>query len=279
MRILGIVQARMTSSRLPGKVLVDIGGQPMLARVVERLRRAKVMDDVLVATTLDPTDDAVQAFCERRGYPCYRGSVHDVLDRYFQAALAFGADVIVRVTGDCPFIDSDVVSETVSRFLGQPASSQTGMDESERTPQEQFPWDFAANRLPPPWRRTYPIGLDTEVCTFQALERAWREASLKHQREHVMPYLYEQPGRFRVLVVNHEPDYGGYRWTVDTPEDLELARRIYAHFQNRDEFSWRDILAFFENHPELAAINANVRQKVYIETDEPGSRRDDVSIP
>jgi len=253
MRTVAIVQARMNASRLPGKVLLDIAGQPMLVRVVERARRAALLDAVIVATTTDPSDDPVEELCQEREYPFYRGSMQDVLDRYYQAARQANAGVVVRLTADCPLIDPGVIDRVITAFYGGTAQQPDRLDD--------FPWDFAANRLPPPWQRTYPIGLDTEVCTFQALERAWREASQPHQREHVMPYLYEQEGCFRVLVVDHDPDHGSLRWTVDTPEDLVLVRQVYAYFHGRDDFSWYEVLDLFEQHPEIGQINAGVQHK------------------
>ena len=168
----------MGATRLPGKVLHDIAGQPMLVRVVERTRRASLLDGFVVATTTEIQDDALYELCRERGYPCYRGEQQDVLDRYYQAARQTGADVIVRITADCPVIDPLLINETVQLVTGH-YSLVT----------DHF--DFAANRLPPPWGRTYPIGLDVEACTFAALERAWQEATEPYQREHVMPYLYE----------------------------------------------------------------------------------------
>jgi spore coat polysaccharide biosynthesis protein SpsF len=263
LKTIAIIQARMSSTRLPGKVLLDIGGQPMLVRVVSRAHRARLVDQVVVATTYEASDDPVAALCDQHGYGCYRGSQHDVLDRYFQAACRFGGDVVVRLTADCPVIDPGVVDDTLAAFLGM------DMDPEAARPEHfgELAWDFAANRLPPPWGRTYPIGLDTEVCTFPALRRAWQEASQPYQREHVMPYLYDSPGRFRVLLVNHDQDYGALRWTVDTPEDLEVLRRIYAAFGGRDDFSWLEVLDLFQQHPELAQINAQVHHKSMQEVD------------
>jgi spore coat polysaccharide biosynthesis protein SpsF len=261
-RIVAIVQARRSSTRLPDKVLLDIAGKPMLARVVERTRRAQQLDEVVVATSTDPADEAIETLCTQRGYPCYRGSLQDVLDRIYQAALSFRAQVVVRLTGDCPLIDAGLIDDLLVQFLGENQSAAGPAEYS-------YPYDFAANRLPPPWHRTYPIGLDVEVCTFQALERAWKEASLPYQREHVMPYLYEQEGRFRVLVVNHDPDYGDLRWTVDTPADLEMARQVYARFAGRDDFTWLDVLALFQREPQLAEINSQARQKDYREAEKP----------
>jgi spore coat polysaccharide biosynthesis protein SpsF len=248
----------MASSRLPGKVLLDIEGATMLERVVDRTGYSKWVDRVVVATSVDPSDNPIEALCAGRGYSSYRGSTGDVLDRYYQAARMYQADVVVRITADCPLIDAGVIDQTIEAFFDNRVLEQN-LD--ERLDASRYPWDFAANRLPPPWKRTYPIGLDTEVCTFQALERAWKEAREPHQREHVMPYLYEQAGRFRVLQIDHDPDYGALRWTVDTAEDLELVRRIYEHFGGRDEFSWKEVLAIFQDHPELQTINAGVKHK------------------
>jgi spore coat polysaccharide biosynthesis protein SpsF len=271
-----IIQARMSSSRLPGKVLLDIAGQPMLVRVVERTRRARLVDQVMVATTTEASDDPIQRLCAKRGYPCYRGSLHDVLDRYYHAARQAGAQAIVRITADCPLIDPEVVDKTLRAFLGigeEPGSAipatAVQAEFGSTTPATAIgPYDFVANRLPPPWGRTYPIGLDTEVCSFQALEIAWNEATELHQREHVMPYFYDQRQRFHILLVDHEEDYGSLRWTVDTAEDLELVRQIYARFGGRDDFSWLEVVKVFEREPELAQINAGVQHKHYLQVDE-----------
>ncbi len=274
-----IVQARMASSRLPGKVLLDIAGQPMLVRVVERARRARTVDQTVVATTVDASDDPIERLCLERGYPYFRGSAHDVLDRYYQAARQFGAEFIVRVTADCPVIDPNLIDETVKALFGargeglgvKGRSSETmGDRERQIIPNSQLATscDFVANRLPPPWGRTYPIGLDLEVCTFTGLETAWKEASLPHQREHVMPFFYDNPERFRICLVNHDVDLSAYRWTVDTADDLELLRQVYARFDGRDDFSWLDVLALFEREPELRQINERVQHKHYREVDQ-----------
>ncbi len=174
-RIVGMIQARMGSTRLPGKVLAEIAGVPMLVRTFERARRAATVDDWIVATTSDPADDTLEALCVEHGYRLFRGSVEDVLDRYHGAAVEAGADVVVRLTADCPLIDPALVDLTVRAFL-------------DASP----PADLVVNRLP--GARTYPIGLDVEVVSFAALDRAWREAVEPHQREHVLPYLYDLRG-------------------------------------------------------------------------------------
>lgn len=253
-RTVAIIQARMSSSRLPGKVLQEIAGKPMLEWVARRAARARGIHQVVVATTTDPSDDAVETACAALGLACHRGNLYDVLDRYYTAAQAFGADVIVRLTADCPLIDPGVIERTLEEFFASGA-------------------DFAANRLPPPWKRSYPIGLDVEVCRFAALERAWREATQQFEREHVMPYLYDQPGRFAVRVVDTSPSYGHLRWTVDTPADLEFVRRVVAALQG-DDFTWLDVLALVQTHPEISQINADVRHKAVDEVDERSTKKD-----
>ncbi len=248
LRTVAIVQARMGSSRLPGKVLKEIHGKPMIGWVVERTRKSLSVDHVAVATTTDASDDAIEAWCRESQVACYRGSTYDVLDRFYQAARLYAADVIVRVTADCPVIDPGVIDETVSAF-------------------HELGVDFAANRLPPPWSRTYPIGLDTEVCRFTALERAWKEAGAAHEREHVMPYLYDEPDRFKVYQLNTSPDYGSLRWTVDTPEDLIFIQQVFNLLPDVENFTWLDVLSITQSNPELNAINAEIKHKVFNDVD------------
>ncbi len=247
-KVVAIIQARMGSSRLPGKVLADLNGQPVLAWVLRRTQRAAGIHQVAVAAPVGELDDPLEAYCAEQGVPCVRGSLHDVLDRYMQTARQTEADVIVRITADCPFIDPGLLADYVHKFVSADP-----------------PLDFAANRLPQ--GRTIPIGLDAELCTRAALELAWSEAKEPHQREHVMPFLYEHPERFRIVEFTHQPSYGDLRWTVDTPEDLELARAIASHFPD-DTFAWTDILALFATHPELASINAAVHHKDYRQVDD-----------
>lgn len=253
-QVVAIIQARMASSRLPGKVLQELGNQPVLGWVVRRARRAARINRVVVATTTDPSDDPVAEYCLANEIALTRGSMQDVLDRYYQSAKHFNADVIVRLTGDCPLVDPGMLDDNLKVFL-------------ESDPR----LDFAANRLPPPFKRTVPIGLDAEYCTFEALEYAWKAAGEAHQREHVMPYFYEHPEKFNILHITHEPDYGKYRWTVDTPEDLALLRRIAAQFPGRDDFSWLEVLEVVQAHPELAEMNIDVQHKDYREIDNRGS--------
>ncbi|MFQ5922043.1 MAG: cytidylyltransferase domain-containing protein [Anaerolineales bacterium] len=248
LKVVAIVQARVASTRLPGKVLADIEGEPMLVREVERAQRAATVDELVVATSTEPGDEQIATLCLERGYACYRGSPLDVLDRIYQAARAHQAQTVVRLTGDCPLIDPVLIDQTVTAFL-----------------EAEPPVDFAANRLPND--KTFPVGTDTEVCTLSALERAWREANEPHHREHVMPYLYEVPGQFRTLLVRSDQDYSQYRWTVDSPEDLELVRQVYAHFSGRDDFTWLEVLELYGREPGLASMNAEVQHKSQFDLD------------
>jgi spore coat polysaccharide biosynthesis protein SpsF len=248
-KVVAIIQARMSSSRLPGKVLLDIEGKPMLQWVSERVKQAKKIDDVLVATTIHTADDPIEDFCKEHGIEVYRGDQFDVLDRYYQAARRAEADVIVRITADCPLIDPGEIDALLDEFTTRKV-------------------DFAANRLPPPWHRTFPIGLDVEIASFQALERAWTEATEKHDREHVMPYLYEVEGRFSMYYHNTKPDHGELRWTVDTQQDIEAVRMIYRSLPDKEHFTWRDVLHLVQEHPDLSALNAGIREKAFNEVDE-----------
>ena len=241
-RVIAIIQARMSSTRLPGKVLQDLAGRPVLDRMVERVKLAKKVTETVVATTTDPLDQPIVDLCQKLHTPVFRGSLPDVLDRYYQCSLSYRADYVVRLTGDCPLIDPNLIDQVVAALLGSPL-------------------DFTCNRLPPPFTRTYPIGLDVEACTFQALENAWSNATAKHDREHVMPYLYEVPGRFRVKQLQNNEDYGGMRWTLDTPEDLELLREVIKRLGGRNDFSWKEVLTLFLQDPELAKINGDVVHK------------------
>lgn len=233
-----IIQARMGSTRLPGKVLKDICGQPMLARVINCVRRATLPNKIIVATSTEPADNAVAELCAAHSIDVFRGSELDVLDRYYQAARAFAADGVIRITSDCPLIDPEVMDRAIGVFVdSQP--------------------DYASTALV----RTYPRGLDTEVMSMSALERAWRSATEPYQRMHVTPYLYQNPAEFKCINVANDEDYSFYRWTVDTAEDLEMVRAIYDRLGPSDGFGWRDVLALMQREPALAGMNRGVLQK------------------
>lgn len=239
-RTVAIVQARMGSTRLPGKVLKDLEGEPLLTRVINRLQRAGTIHRVVIATTNKFEDDAIVEVCRDRGWDWFRGSELDVLDRYYKAAVAFQADIVVRVTSDCPLIDPAVVDMVVRQF------------------HLKGDVDYLTNTLPP---RTFPRGLDVEVIAFSALKRAWNEATDSSDREHVTPYIYKHPELFRLHGHYNRTDLSYMRWTVDTEEDLALVRKIYAFFGS-DRFTWRQLLAAFSLHPGWLAINRHIHQKV-----------------
>jgi spore coat polysaccharide biosynthesis protein SpsF len=228
----------MGSTRLAGKVLKDLAGDTVLARVINRTRRAKLLTEVVVATSELVSDDVIVRECERLRAPCFRGDEADVLDRYYRAAQHFAADVIVRITSDCPLIDPELIDAVV------------------RALQEQAV-DYATNALV----GTYPRGLDVEVFNLEALVRAAKCATQAYERTHVTPYIYENPGLFNIVSVSAEENYSAFRWTLDTMEDLEMIRAIYGHFAKRDDFGWREVLKLMEDAPELAKINSMVRQK------------------
>jgi spore coat polysaccharide biosynthesis protein SpsF len=237
-KVVGIVQARMGSSRLCGKVLEDLAGRSMLSRVVSRLRNSQLIDSLLVATTTLAKDDAIVEECQQTGVSSYRGDEHDVLDRYFRAAVFSEADVVVRITSDCPLIDSEVTDTVIRAFLRQQP-------------------DYASNTLV----RTYPRGLDTEVISREALTRAWREARQPYEREHVTPYIIEHPDQFELLSVPGVEDHSAHRWTVDTPEDLAFVRAVYSRFPSEEVFSWQEALKLLEREPGLVELNRAVMQK------------------
>ena len=231
--IVAIIQARMGSSRLPGKTLADVAGRPLLLRVVERVQSARRIDKAVVATTDQSSDDPIADLCQQEGVDCFRGSEDDVLDRFYGAAAANRADVVVRITADCPVIDPAVIDKVIERFLNGDC-------------------DYVSNTF----RYTYPDGLDTEVFTFAALEQAWRDAKKPSEREHVTPYL--RTGEFRLANVESDSPVplGKHRWTVDYPADLEFVRKVYEAFSTNQQFGYQDIFHLLRERPELATIQA-----------------------
>ena len=234
--ILAIIQARMGSSRLPGKVLLDLAGRPVLWQVVSRVRKARLVDKVLVATTDQPSDEPIRRFCADQGTDCFGGSEQDVLDRFVQAARFAGAtdsDAIVRITADCPLIDPDVIDQVVMLYLESDA-------------------DYVSNINPP----TFPDGLDVEVFRFSALLTAWREAKLVSEREHVTPYLRNHPEKFSARNLTHDTDLSTLRWTLDEPADYALLQRIVAELdRNKPEFHLEDVLQVLAVHPQWQELN------------------------
>jgi len=241
MRIVATIEARMRSTRLPGKVLKPILGQPMLKLMIERLRLVRHLDDIVVATTVDSSCDAIEKLADKLKIRCFRGSEEDVLDRVLQAAREAQTDLIVETTGDCPLIDPTIVDFVIKTFLDNDV-------------------DYCSNIL----QRTYPIGMDVQVFPLSVLETVAKLTDDPTDREHVSLYIYEHPERFRLLNVwsNLPSDAAELRLTVDTPEDFELITRIYeALYPMNPTFSLENILGLFERKPELQEINRYIKQK------------------
>ena len=237
-KVTAIIQARMSSSRLPGKVLMEAGGAPMLKHVVDRAARCTQMNAVIVATSLDVQDDPVAEFCGRERMSYYRGSEDDVLDRYYQAARNAKADIVVRITGDCPLIDPDVIGKAVHLF-------------------NSGEFDYVSNVYPP----TYPDGLDVEVVSMAALETAWHEAVRPMDREHVTCFVSENKdhNRFRRGNIENSRNLSRYRLTVDDVRDVQVVRAILDHFGN-DRCSMDEIIKYLDDHPEIMAVNAAIER-------------------
>lgn len=235
MRCTAIIQARMRSTRLPGKVLLPLAGRPALERLIQRVHAARAVDSIIVATTVNPADDQLAAFCCDMGMRVVRGSEDDVLSRFHIAALADGAEIIVRVTADDPMKDPVIIDRTVELLF------ETGAH-------------VATTSFPP----TFPEGLDVEVFTWQALDTAQNASRDSYEREHVTQYFYRHQDLFNIAVLSHSPDLSGVRLTVDTPEDYALAQTIYdALYQAGHLFLMEDVLQFLRSRPEIRKLNRN----------------------
>ncbi len=244
-RVVVISQARMSSTRLPGKVMREVLGKPLLELQLERLLRVKQADRVVVATTTDESDQAIVSLCEKLHVPCFRGSRDDVLSRYHGAATQFGAEIVVRVTSDCPFIDPEVVDRLISGFK-----------------MEAGKVDYVANVHNR--QRTYPIGFDAEVFSYEALDIAHKEATSQADREHVTPFIWSRPERFRLKIMHLSENFSRYRVTVDTEEDLELATKIFEELYSKNpQFGLADVVRVLIEHPDWVAINADVSHRFY----------------
>jgi spore coat polysaccharide biosynthesis protein SpsF len=239
MKVVIIVQARMGSSRLPGKVMMDVQGKPILSHVIDRCKAMKLANEVVIATTDKPKDDVIANLANSEGVQVFRGSENDVLSRYYGAAVMSKADVVVRITSDCPIIDPGISNSVIGHFLEHIDS-----------------YDYCCNWMIP----SYPKGLDTEVFTFRALEQAQLEATKDYDREHVTPYIHDNEQLFRVKVLQNDTDYSDYRWTLDYPEDFEFITRVNEHLYRPDRiFSFEDVLRLVAEYPEIAAINGHIR--------------------
>ena len=238
--ILGIIQARMSSTRLPGKVLKPILGRPMVALQIERLNRCKRLDKLVVATSIQPDDRPIVDLCQKLEVASYIGNLENVLDRFYQAAKKYQADHIVRLTGDCPLIDPEFIDILISFYMEQRC-------------------DYASYCRPP----TLPDGLDAEIFSFEALEETWRRAEGPYELEHVVPYIIRHPERFSIANWEYSVNLSNLRWTVDEPEDFELVRQVFEQlYPKNPAFDTKDILRLLEERPELKTINMHIKRNI-----------------
>jgi spore coat polysaccharide biosynthesis protein SpsF len=235
------VQARMGSTRLPGKVMMSVLNKPLLAFLVERLQQVKEADQLVILTTTLKADDVIADFCRKNSIACFRGSEEDVLSRYFHAALESHPDTIVRITSDCPLIDPEIIDCVIKTY-------------KDNYPQ----YDYVSNSL----ERTYPRGMDTEVFSFEALQHAYQKAEKPSEREHVTLYLYKHPETFKLKNVSYPANLSHHRWTVDTPEDFKLIQLILNNlYPVHPHFKMQDILNVLAQHPDWSSINSHIQQK------------------
>tara|TARA_Y100001934_G_scaffold219950_1_gene261766 strand:- start:1287 stop:2057 length:771 start_codon:yes stop_codon:yes gene_type:complete len=245
MKTAAIVQARMSSTRLPGKVLFPLGNTTVLGQLIARLKQSQQLGGVIIAVPESPKDEPLVREAANLGVECFRGDEHDLLDRFYAAATEFGLETIVRITSDCPFFDPYVLDEMLVHFAAA--------NEPETT------IDYSTNCT---LKRTYPRGLDAEVFTFEALERTFNEAQQPLEREHVTPYMYTNPDRFRLDSHENETDLSHHRWVVDTAEDWRFIYRVHELLNRPDRpFTTAELLELLEREPELAGMNAEVTQK------------------
>ncbi|MFN8359787.1 MAG: glycosyltransferase family protein [Candidatus Kapaibacterium sp.] len=241
MKILVVVQARCSSTRLPGKVLLEAAGKPLLIHQLERMSRASIPWKTIVATTTDSSDDSIVTLCEAYNYEVFRGHPTDLLDRHYHAALAFGADVIVKIPSDCPLIDPEIIDTVLQFYLAHPNA-----------------YDYVSNLHP----ATFPDGNDVEVVPLEVLHAAWFHADKPFEREHTTPYIWDNPSKFYIgnVTCAGRKNYSmTHRWTLDYPEDYDFIRTVYEHlYPSNPEFTMQDILLLLSEHPDIAAINAHL---------------------
>lgn len=238
MMILGILQARVSSTRLPGKVLKPLLGQPMLLRQIERIQRAKKIDQLIVATSQDTSDDPLAQICQKNDISYYRGSLKDVLDRFYKIAVQYQPEHIVRLTGDCPLIDPEIIDLVIETHC-------------------QGDYDYTSNTIEP----TYPDGLDVEIFTYETLRTAWEKANTTAQREHVTLYIHRQPKVFRLGCVKNCVDLSDLRWTVDEKMDFMVVEEIYKQlYPANPQFTTADILNFYKQNKKLKMLNQQYKR-------------------
>lgn len=242
---IAIIQARMGSTRLAGKIFKHLGGKTVLEHVVSRVSESKCIDEIIVATTINKIDLEIVGFCSQRGIRLFVGSENDVLDRYYQAARLLSPTNVIRITSDCPMIDPEITDTIIQRHL-------------------DGKFDYTSNTL----EETFPDGLDTEVFTFEALTTAWREAKLPSEREHVTAFIKKHPERFKLNSVKNDIDLSFMRWTIDQEEDFEFLTKIFERiYFKKPAFRTRDVLEEIEKEPDLLKINTGIiRNEGYLKS-------------
>jgi spore coat polysaccharide biosynthesis protein SpsF len=243
--ILAILQSRVTSSRLPRKVLKEILGHSMLWHEIERIKRSKKLDQIVLATSNEKSDDPIEAVAQETEIKCFRGDLEDVLLRFYSAAVEYRPEWVVRLTGDCPLIDPNIIDQVISFCI-------------------ESNYDYASNTLEP----TYPDGLDVEVFKFSTLEKAHLEAKLLSERQHVTPFIYKHPELFKLGSFKGKVDYSALRWTVDEPSDFNFVNSVYEEvYSTNPMFGFNDILAVLNRRPELAGLNSRIsRNEGYLKS-------------
>lgn len=243
MKIGAIIQARMGSTRFPEKILKNLNDKTVLEHIVKRAQDSEA-DICIVATTSNERDDVVEQFCKKRNIPCFRGSESDVLERFYRCAQDYHLDVIVRITADDPLKDTGIINKAISLLVNNN-------------------YDYVSNTVKP----TYPEGIDVEVFTFEALEKAYKEAMLPSEHEHVTPYIWKNKNIFKIYNFENNVDLSDMRWTMDTEDDFEFMKRVYSNFEGKDNFSMEDVLIFVSENPEVLQINqGHVRNAGYLKS-------------
>jgi spore coat polysaccharide biosynthesis protein SpsF len=235
-----IIQARVGSTRLPSKVFAEIEGKPFLWHVVNRLKQSKYLDSIIIATTINKNDDIIASWSEENDVKCYRGSENNVLERYYEAAKHYSSETIIRITADDPFKDYQIMDAVIEKFQTEGV-------------------DFACNNNPP----SYPEGIDIEVFSFEAIEKAYLNAKSTFEKEHVTQYFYKNPETFKISNLKNKENLSSLRWTVDEEKDLVMTRKVYSElFPIKEVFLMNDILELINEKPEIAAINDEVNRSV-----------------
>ncbi|WP_252255065.1 glycosyltransferase family protein [Clostridium sp. ZBS12] len=245
MKVTAIIQARMNSTRLPAKVMKEIKGKTVLEHVINRVNVAKKVDEIIIATTLNESDNTIETQCEKLGVKCFRGSENDVLSRYYLAASESKCEVIIRITSDCPVIDNKIIDNMVDKFIEL---------NKEKKVEYLSNFDVVSN--------TFPRGMDVEIITFSALKKTYDEATKEYEREHVTPYIYQNVDKFNIEGYSNSEDLSKYRFTLDTEEDFNVIKIIYESLYEKNKmFGMEEIIDLMKSNPFIKEINRDVKQK------------------